>query len=70
VLHLELASNRSVPVSISIKNTVGQVIFSSLEKIVTGTNLKIISINEYPRGVYFLEIRMDDGFIVEKFSIE
>ncbi|MBK9732369.1 MAG: T9SS type A sorting domain-containing protein [Chitinophagaceae bacterium] len=70
VLHLELASNRSVPVSISIKNTVGQVIFSSLEKIVTGSNLKIISIDEYPRGVYFLEIRMDDGFIVEKFSIE
>jgi hypothetical protein len=63
-------------VSIDIVNTLGQRIFTSTEKITTADFRKEIDLsqglhpeNAVARGIYFIEVKTDNGFARKKILI-
>jgi len=66
LLNVQLATE----LEIKVVNTLGQIVFSSEEKILSGTLTKAVSLNNLSDGIYFIEIKSENVFIRKKIVLE
>ena len=69
-VNITLDWDNTADAQISIRNIQGQTIRKSSEKIHQGANHFSISLEEHPKGIYLLQINLDDQQVIRRIIVE
>ena len=70
IFNITFISNEKQDFEIRIINVIGENIFIESKQQFVGEYTKQISLSEYPKAIYFLEIETDDGVINKKLILQ
>ena len=70
IFNITFISNEKQDLEIRIINVIGENIFVESKQQFVGEYTKQISLEEYPKAIYFLEIETDDGVINKKLILQ
>jgi Secretion system C-terminal sorting domain len=68
VLNLTINATNAEPITLSVLNAMGQVVFTKATKSVIGANNYTIDVSPFANGIYTLNIQGTEGSTVKKFS--
>lgn len=65
IINIDFNANETEDYSISVKNALGQTIYSSESEIVSGQNNIKVNLSSEPKGMYFVKIETTNGYITK-----
>jgi hypothetical protein len=68
-LNIAFVALKNEPLTLMIKNSIGQSVFTSTQQITTGPFNTILNIATIPDGTYFLQLKIDDKTYVRKITV-
>ncbi|WP_175404119.1 S8 family serine peptidase [Mucilaginibacter sp. PPCGB 2223] len=68
-LHIAFVATKSEPLTLMIKNAIGQSVFSSTQQLPQGPFNTIVNVANLPDGVYFLQLKIDDKTYVRRITV-
>lgn len=68
-LNIAFVASKNEPLTLMIKNSIGQSVYTSTQQITAGPFNTILNIATIPDGAYFLQLKIDDKIYVRKVTI-
>jgi len=68
-LHVAFVATKNEPLSLMLKNTIGQSVYSGAQQLTAGPFNTIINVADLSDGVYFMQLKIDDKTYVRKITI-
>ncbi|WP_448701051.1 S8 family serine peptidase [Mucilaginibacter sp. AW1-3] len=68
-LHVAFVAPKNEPLTLTIKNAIGQSVYSSTQQITAGPFNTILNVSSLADGVYFLQLKIDDKTYVRRITM-
>lgn len=69
LLTISFETQGSTEMGISVVNTLGQEIYNEVLGSIKGKYQKVLNVQNYPAGVYYLQLKADEGIAIRKFVV-
>ena len=70
IINIEFSSDITLDFSLSLLNLIGQLVIIDKQELFSGEYVKQVDVSNYANGIYFIEVKTDNGVINKKLILQ